>query len=171
MCGIFFCKDDKNNINNLKFIQHRGPDSTDYKIIDNFFLGFHRLAINGLNNNSNQPLENNNVHLICNGEIYNYKELSNKYNITLKTDSDCEIILHLYQKIGLKDTIKILDGVFAFVLYDANTKTYYIARDPFGIRSLYYSKVEGDMIVCSEMKGIHKYGECTQFPPGHFYSS
>lgn len=173
MCGIFFCKNGKENqVNNFKSIQHRGPDSSDFRIVDDYFLGFHRLAINGLNTNSNQPLHHNNIYLICNGEIYNYKELATEYNITLNTDSDCEIIIHLYQRMGLKNTITILDGVFAFVLYDANTKTYFIGRDPIGIRSLYFTKDDtNDLSVCSEMKGIHEYGKCTQFPPGHLYSS
>ena len=99
MCGIFFCKNNKENlINNLKSIQHRGPDSTEYKVIDDYFLGFHRLAINGLNSNSNQPICYNGVYLICNGEIYNYKDLEKEYNMNLNTQSDCEIIIHLYIK-------------------------------------------------------------------------
>ena len=81
MCGIFFCKNGKENqVNNFKSIQHRGPDSSDFIIVNDYFLGFHRLAINGLNTNSNQPLENNNVHLICNGEIYNYQKLAKEYD-------------------------------------------------------------------------------------------
>ncbi len=172
MCGIFFCKNNKENlINNLKSIQHRGPDSTEYKVIDDYFLGFHRLAINGLNSNSNQPICYNGVYLICNGEIYNYKDLAKEYNINLNTQSDCEIIIHLYIKFGLKNTINLLDGVFAFVLLDTIQDIYYIGRDPIGIRSLYYIKDKNDIYVCSEMKGISQYGECSQFPPGHFYSS
>jgi asparagine synthase (glutamine-hydrolysing) len=139
--------------------------------VNNYFLGFHRLAINGLNTDSNQPLYHDGVYLICNGEIYNYKDLCREYNITLNTESDCEIIIHLYKKVGLKNTITILDGVFAFVLLDITTDTYYIGRDPIGIRSLYYVSDRGNLSVCSEMKGINQYGVCAQFPPGHFYSS
>ena len=80
---------------------------------------FHRLAINGLNPQSGQPLtinNDNNKILMCNGEIYNYKVLAEKYDITLETESDCEIILHLYNKSTVDFFINELDGVFSFYL-------------------------------------------------------
>jgi asparagine synthase (glutamine-hydrolysing) len=144
MCGIFgiICYNnyDYQNKLNKHFIKgyKRGPEFSILKHYDNIHLGFHRLAINGLNPQSNQPFEIDNIYLICNGEIYNYKELALQNNITLTTDSDCEIILHLYQKFGIEYTLNVLDGVFAFILYDYNNKTTYIARDPYGIRPLYY---------------------------------
>jgi asparagine synthase (glutamine-hydrolysing) len=106
-------------------------------------LGFHRLAINGLNKISNQPLIFQDIVLICNGEIYNYKELYALMEIdTPTTGSDCEVIIHLYLKYGIEQTLVMLDGVFSFVLYDnrltpdLNNKVY-IARDPYGVRPLY----------------------------------
>ena len=99
-------------------------------------LGFHRLAINGLTEISNQPLVINDIVLICNGEIYNYKTLYNYMNVEPVTGSDCEVIIHLYLKYGITQTLTMLDGVFSFILYDNRitedlSNRLYIARDPF----------------------------------------
>ena len=84
------------------------------------FIGFHRLSINGLDSESNQPLIIDEIILICNGEIYNYKESYDILNINGNSNSDCEIIIHLYKKYGIRHTLEMLDGVFAFVLIDTN---------------------------------------------------
>lgn len=150
MCGIFallnYISIDNTTITNeFNKGKNRGPEFS--KLDFNYLkmvLGFHRLAINGLNSESNQPIVINDVVLICNGEIYNYKELYRVMNVTPKTDSDCEVIIHLYMKYGIEQTLTMLDGVFAFVLLDnritsdLNNKVY-VARDPFGVRPLYYS--------------------------------
>jgi asparagine synthase (glutamine-hydrolysing) len=117
-------------------------------------FGFHRLAINGLNEKSNQPLIIDNITLICNGEIYNYKELFQKINIEPTTSSDCEIIIHLYKQYGIEYTLQLLDGVFAFVLYDDNTTSsaVYIARDPYGVRPLYTMIMDPSYSYSSENK-------------------
>ena len=99
--------------------QHRGPDNTKdlfltYKDYDLYFV-FHRLAINGLDEKSNQPMSFDNCTILCNGEIYNYKQLAKEYNIQLQTNSDCEIILHLYSLMGIQ-CIELLDGVFTFII-------------------------------------------------------
>ena len=151
MCGIFaLLNSDKipiTTINN-EFLkgQGRGPE---FSKLDNSYmkmtLGFHRLAINGLNNESNQPLVIDDVVLICNGEIYNYKQLYKYMGVQPTTGSDCEVIIHLYIKYGIEQTLSMLDGVYAFILYDnrindsLNNKVY-IARDPLGVRPLYYLK-------------------------------
>ena len=117
MCGIFcflnniiFSKENLDN--NLMLGKKRGPDNTVSKIYsDNLYFGFHRLSINGIDEGSNQPIEIDNIKLICNGEIYNYKQLFNTMNIKPKTNSDCEIIIHLYKKYGIKQTLNMLDGV------------------------------------------------------------
>ena len=142
MCGIFALLNETNISNALSEFnkgKHRGPESTETAIYNNLLLGFHRLAINGLDDISNQPIIINKKALICNGEIYNYKALYNQLNITSKTNSDCEIILHMYEKFGIKQTLHMLDGVFAFVLYDFSStpNKIYVARDPFGVRPLY----------------------------------
>jgi asparagine synthase (glutamine-hydrolysing) len=120
----------------------RGPEFSVISFRDsmNFVQGFHRLAINGLNEKSNQPFSINGVSLICNGEIYNYKYLYSLMDITPETDSDCEVIIHLYTRYGMDQTLRMLDGVYSFVLQDKNRL--YVARDPFGVRPLYMTGPE-----------------------------
>ena len=151
MCGIFALLNNDNEFSE-DFIQqqfelgkNRGPEFSILKksAIKTIF-GFHRLAINGLNNESNQPIEIDNISLICNGEIYNYKELYKMMNVTPNTDSDCEVIIHLYKRYGFEHTLQMLDGVFAFILLDTRlenpTNKLYISRDPYGVRPLYILK-------------------------------
>ena len=181
MCGIFsLLFHNKNIIYDNDKIQNefnkginRGPEHSVLEYYDNIVLGFHRLAINGLNDKSNQPIVVDGIRLICNGEIYNYKELYKKYHFTPTTDSDCEIIIHLYKQFGLLRTLTYLDGVFAFVLYDENTKRVHVARDPFGVRPLFYlSKKNTTLGFASEMKQLIEFKDIndslTQFPPGQF---
>jgi asparagine synthase (glutamine-hydrolysing) len=156
MCGIFALLnyDSYQSINNdinlkKEFMkgQKRGPESSVFKQYLKFAFGFHRLAINGLNEASNQPIVFNDIHLICNGEIYNYKELYSVMNIEPETGSDCEVIIHLYIKYGIEQTLRMLDGVFSFILYDGRitddldlSNNIYVARDPLGVRPLYVLK-------------------------------
>ena len=82
-------------------------------------MGFARLSINDVSSNGDQPLiKNDNYFLICNGEIYNHKILQQENDFITQSNSDCEIIIHMYEKYGIEETLKNLDGVFAFVLYD-----------------------------------------------------
>ena len=147
MCGIFALL---NNTNIPKsFVtqafekgKHRGPEHTIYKnVMIHADFGFHRLAINGLNDESNQPIIIEDVALICNGEIYNYKELYGDMNVMPTTDSDCEVIIHMYMKYGIEHTLQMLDGVFAFILIDYRLHNkdakMFVARDPYGVRPLY----------------------------------
>ena len=151
MCGIFFLLNNQtipSDIIKSEFLKgkNRGPEFSKLdSSYNNLTLGFHRLAINGLNDEANQPLIIDDVSLICNGEIYNYKQLYKNMKIIPKTDSDCEVIIHLYIKYGIEQTLSMLDGVYAFVLLDnrnneTHNKKVYIARDPFGVRPLYYLK-------------------------------
>lgn len=150
MCGIFALL---NNNLQQQFIQEqfekgkkRGPEFSKLEVYYmKVVLGFHRLAINGLNQESNQPIVIDDIILICNGEIYNYKQLYTYSNSIPTTDSDCEVIIHLYKKYGIEQTLTMLDGVFSFILYDNRvnsdlTSRLYVARDPLGIRPLYYLK-------------------------------
>jgi asparagine synthase (glutamine-hydrolysing) len=161
MCGIFALlnhQEKQNNNDELsdtiileQFMKgvRRGPEFSklvkcldESNIENNLLLGFHRLAINGLNKESNQPLTNGNVTLVCNGEIYNYRKLYDYMGIKGTTDSDCEVIIHLYKRYGIEQTLTMLDGVYSFVLVDnrcengSRTKLY-VARDPMGVRPLY----------------------------------
>ena len=151
MCGIFALINDtfgfSSDFINEQFLkgQRRGPEFSKLKVVSmKATFGFHRLAINGLNNESNQPMEIGDITLICNGEIYNYKELYSMMNVEPSTDSDCEVIIHLYKKYGMDHTLQLLDGVFSFLLldnkYDIIGNKLYVARDPYGVRPLYVLK-------------------------------
>lgn len=160
----------------------RGPEHSTLKQIDkNTLFGFHRLAINGLDDISNQPMTIDNITLICNGEIYNYKELFLYIGIEPKTNSDCEIIIHLYKKYGIEYLLQLLDGVFAFVLYDGNNEEIYVARDPYGVRPLYVLNYKDNNMYgfASELKVLSclmndttkpstKYGSINHILPGTY---
>ena len=147
MCGIFALLNNLHLPKNLILQEfekgkHRGPEYSIYKnVMIHADFGFHRLAINGLNDESNQPILYKNIALICNGEIYNYKELYHEMDVKPTTESDCEVILHLYMKYGIEHTLQMLDGVFSFLLldyrYDNVDAKLYVARDPYGVRPLY----------------------------------
>jgi asparagine synthase (glutamine-hydrolysing) len=182
MCGIFsYTYQDSSPTERVKDYgnkcQHRGPDNTKTLEIHsdntNTYLMFHRLSINGQNEVSNQPLVHNNCVLMCNGEIYNYKSLAIEHGITLRTDSDCEIIIHLYMKLGMKlgmnELLNSLDGVFSFVLYDRNINQIFIGHDPFGIRSLYWFHDKNQLGIASEMKCLYDLNQNIEFyPPGSY---
>lgn len=181
MCGIFsylgknFSFDDLVALSNK--IKHRGPDSSNHISLDfddkQFFLGFHRLAINGLDEISNQPLKDvdNQIYLIANAEIFNYKVLIEENDFDYKSNSDCEIIIHMYKKYGIDETCKKLDGEFAFLLVDMNEKVYYVARDQLGVRSLYWTKNDDEFAISSEVKALIDFDGVKQFPIGSYWSS
>jgi len=196
MCGIFAILNENSLFTN-SFIKEqfdkgktRGPEYS--KLINvgiNLTFGFHRLAINGLNDKSNQPITIDYVTLICNGEIYNYKELYALMKIVPVTDSDCEVIIHLYKRYGIEQTLQMLDGVFSFILCDntnvdlesgINTKSnkVYVARDPYGVRPLYVLKNSNNknnfVGFASELKCLSSFQNATNnfvvehFEPGTF---
>ena len=152
----------------------RGPD--DSRIIDTGkgLLGFHRLAIMGLTPSGMQPFELNGSYVVCNGEIYGYEklkeQLSGKY--TFYSDSDCEILLPLYEEYGV-DMFRMLDAEFACIIYDGKSGEYIAARDPIGIRPLYYGYDDkGVIIFASEPKNLVGLTEkIMPFPPGHYYKN
>uniref|UniRef100_A0A6C0B5F4 asparagine synthase (glutamine-hydrolyzing) n=1 Tax=viral metagenome TaxID=1070528 RepID=A0A6C0B5F4_9ZZZZ len=185
MCGIFGFIDDASlsteQLNLLKTFamkcQHRGPDNTQEKLINNnIYLVFHRLMINDISERGNQPISHpsdNSLTLICNGEIYNYKELAEDNDFKMKSSSDCEIILHMYKKYGIEHTVKNLDGVFAFILVDETLNRVWAARDPIGVRSMFIGETETSTCVASELKSITNskislVNNIRQFPPGHY---
>lgn len=150
----------------------RGPD--DSRVVDTKkgVLGFHRLAIMGLHPEGMQPFELDGSYVVCNGEIYGFeklkKELEKKYSF--KSDSDCEILLPMYEEYGV-EMFKRLDAEFACIIYDAKSEEYIAARDPIGIRPLFYGYDDKGVIVfASEAKNL--VGLCKKvipFPPGHYY--
>jgi asparagine synthase (glutamine-hydrolysing) len=149
MCGIvgILGKDQENKDSIVsemaKIIEHRGPDQDGFFSDDYVGLGMRRLSIIDISHGK-QPISSadENLLIFFNGEIYNYKklrvELINK-GYTFKTESDTEVILHLYEAYG-KSGISKLRGMFAFCIYDKTSHTVFIARDYFGIKPLYYLK-------------------------------
>lgn len=182
MCGIFALLNYDNysiDMVNTEFMkgQSRGPEFSKLETTyAKMLLGFHRLAINGLNVESNQPLVINDVVLICNGEIYNFKELYQTMGVTPNTGSDCEAIIHLYLRYGIEQTLNMLDGVFSFILYDVQNGKMYVARDPFGVRPLYYLSNNKYLYgFASELKCLEKFynydvenSSMVQFQPGTY---
>lgn len=180
MCGIFALllsedcdKIDERLLNNYFMLgKKRGPEYSKLeKINKKLYFGFHRLAINGLDIISHQPINNDNLSLICNGEIYNYKQLFEKINITPKTNSDCEIILQLYKILGNR-CFNLLDGVFGCVLYDKETNEIIISRDPYGVRPLYICYYRNKNIgICSDVRPLlfdRNIEKIQKFTPGSY---
>lgn len=151
----------------------RGPDRTRCLETGPWFLCFHRLSIMGLHEEGMQPFAlPNGTSVVCNGEIYNFRGLKKKElaGTSFVSDSDCEVLLPLYQKFGT-EMFGMLDAEFALILYDAEADFLIAARDPIGIRPLYYGYAEdGSIVFASEPANL--IGFCRDirpFPPGHYY--
>ncbi len=170
-CGVSY--DEDTFMKGFKETISRGPD--DSRVVDtgDGLLGFHRLAIMGLTPSGMQPFELNGNYVVCNGEIYGFEKLRNdllKKGYRFQSDSDCEILLPLYKEYGT-DMFRMLDAEYALIIYDAKNNEYIAARDPIGIRPLYYGYDKKNTIVfASEAKNL--VGMCDKimpFPPGHYY--
>ena len=183
MCGIVCAFDIKSNSdfvrsNVLKMAQkvrHRGPDWSGVYSDNNAVLAHERLAIVDPTSGK-QPIisDDGNKVIAVNGEIYNHKDLKEKYvsDYNFKTESDCEVILPLYEKIGV-NFLNDLNGIFGFALYDSSHDKYIVARDHMGIIPLYMGwDKENTFYVSSELKSLE--GVCNKielFPPGHYLDS
>uniref|UniRef100_H2YGS9 Asparagine synthetase [glutamine-hydrolyzing] n=1 Tax=Ciona savignyi TaxID=51511 RepID=H2YGS9_CIOSA len=193
MCGIWalfgYDTTDVTQFTCALTMAHRGPDCFRFENVSemrNAKLAFHRLEVVG--NVGGMQVMTSSTHdqlphltLICNGEIYNCRKLKEEFAFEFESTSDCEVILHLYDKFGAEETSKLLDGVFAYVIVDTREYRVIISRDTFGIRPMfYYVTKDGQMGVCSEVKGesefIHtspgcgedKTGLIQAFPPAHY---
>ncbi|HET8655504.1 MAG TPA: asparagine synthase B [Longimicrobiaceae bacterium] len=158
-----------------KLQRHRGPDWSGIYANDRAILAHERLAIVDVLHGAQPLLNESGTHaLAVNGEIYNHRELraALREPYPFKTDSDCEIILALYREKGA-DLVRDLNGIFAFVLYDAERDRYLIARDHMGIIPLYTGRdEEGNFYVSSEMKALLPVCRSVEeFPPGHVLDS
>lgn len=183
MCGIACAFDLKQSAEELrpqlleisKKIRHRGPDWSGIYSSKNAVMAHERLAIVDPASGK-QPLYSKDKKLVlaANGEIYNHRELRTQFegSYEFSTESDCEVILALYQKKG-PSFIDNMNGIFAFALYDAEKDAYLIARDHMGIIPLYMGwDKNGTFYVASELKALE--GTCTKielFPPGHYLYS
>jgi asparagine synthase (glutamine-hydrolysing) len=164
MCGIVgkyyfnkdaYCSNDLRTM--IKAIGHRGPDDSGEYCDERIALGFARLSIIDTIT-GHQPLlnENNKIILVANGEIYNFQELRQdllSMGHCFRTRSDCEVILHLYEEYG-QEFIEMLNGMFAFCLYDSSMELAIIARDRVGIKPMYFFHDADKLVFGSEIKGI-----------------
>ena len=151
----------------------RGPH--DQRIIDvkGGILGFQRLSIMGLTPEGMQPFELDGSYVVCNGELYGFRKVRDELiskGYKFKSDSDCEIILPMYKEYGT-DMFAMLDAEFACVIYDGETGGFIAARDPIGIRPLYYGHAaDGAVVFASEPKNlVNICKKIMPFPPGHYY--
>jgi asparagine synthase (glutamine-hydrolysing) len=162
----------------LKSIEHRGPDDKGTYFGDGIGLGMCRLAIIEIAAGK-QPASDSTekIHIVWNGEIYNYKKLYNQMDSSPITDSDCEVIIHLYIKYGIEQTLIMLDGVYSFVMYDIVQNKFFVARDPLGVRPLYklYNKHNNLYGFASELKCLEFFYNLNnndyfieQFEPGTY---
>lgn len=200
MCSIFaFCGkqgDDTKVKEALKKTHSRGPDASRIANTGNGWLGFNRLSIMGLTEAGMQPFvygqkgtlqvdkgpaeawgkslpPGSETALVCNGEIYGFRPLKEQLidrGYRFISESDCEILPALYQEYGT-DMFRMLDAEFALVLYDVKADAYVAARDPIGIRPLYYGVTEeGTYVFASEPKNLLTFTErIFPFPPGHYF--
>ncbi|WP_075877829.1 asparagine synthase B [Merdibacter massiliensis] len=152
----------------------RGPDDTRILDTGEGILGFHRLAIMGLDERGMQPFIKDDSMVVCNGEIYGFRSLRKQLEekgYSFISDSDCEILLPLYEELGTAMFAQ-LDAEFALILYDGKKYQFIAARDPIGIRPLYYGyDQKGSIVFASEPKNLTSLCEKVYpFPPGHYYA-
>lgn len=174
MCGIWLVLGQLANKEGVRAyldaLKARGPEySAVVDDISGVLLGFTRLAINGLTPAGHQPFKNEDLYTICNGEIYNYKDLASRHDMDLpEGTSDCAVLPFLYKKFTPTTMCRALDGVFALSIVDVEKKTVFIARDPYGVRPLFEATyADGSRVWSSELKGIPSgYTEVQPFPPG-----
>jgi asparagine synthase (glutamine-hydrolysing) len=173
MCGIFALfgtkpPSEKTITECLKKLDPRGPEYKSLVNYGNAYLGFTRLAINGLTTNGNQPINHKNSSVICNGEIYNYKTLAQKWSINLPDgSSDCQVLATLFTNLSPSEACRALDGVFAIVVLDFEKQTITVARDPYGVRPLYVGQGDGFQAFASEIKALTPIcNTIIPFPPG-----
>lgn len=177
MCSIMgYCGSDavyESFCKGFRKTQSRGPD--DSRIVDTGkgFLGFHRLAIMGMTDSGMQPFRLDGNYIVCNGEIYGYEKVKSDLiakGYSFDSGSDCEILLPMYREYGV-DMFGMLDAEFALIIYDGKAKEYIAARDPIGIRPLYYGYDPAGLIVfASEAKNLIEIcDKIYPFPPGHYY--
>ncbi|MDB4413706.1 asparagine synthase (glutamine-hydrolyzing) [Pirellulaceae bacterium] len=153
-------------------LSNRGPDCG--KIItEPSIMGFRRLAIMDTSDKGVQPFEKGRVKVLCNGEIYNHKELEKRWDLNCVSGSDCECIIHLYKKLGWYKTFTQLRGDFAVIIIDGPDM--YFGRDNIGVRPLYWGRTKsGNFALASYARALTEYcNEVGQVPPGtgHYKSS
>lgn len=156
----------------LERINHRGPDDTEVVEINQMWMGFKRLAIMDLSHAADQPFSKQGIWAVCNGEIYNYRKLKTVFSdYVYQSESDCEVLLPLFEKAGIEGLVEQVDAEFACVIYDESSDSIFAARDPIGIRPLFYGySKEGKIAFASEVKALQGLVfDIKPFPPGHYF--
>lgn len=174
MCGLVYVGDleveDEKIVQAYKSLEHRGPDDQQLLKNKNGFFAFTRLSIMDLTPSGDQPFQNDNLTVLCNGEIYNFRQLKKIYDYTYVSESDCEVLLPIFRK-HHEQIVEIIDGEYAFVIYNQDTDSVFAARDPMGIRPLFYGYTKNNKICfASEAKALMSICEVIKpFPPGTYY--
>lgn len=177
MCGIIATTDSKVKMEDfmkgLEALDDRGPDMKRVEKTESGILGFDRLAIMGLTPEGMQPFHLGKCSVVCNGELYGFrpvKEELEKDGYQFQSDSDCEIILPLYEKYGV-EMFQHLDAEYAMVIYDGELDEYIASRDPIGIRPLFYGYTKDDKISFgSTAASLQPFCDrIYPFPPGTYY--
>ena len=143
-----------------EYIAHRGPDAEGIHEGENFVLGHRRLSIIDTTAQSNQPLysDDKSIVLVFNGELYNYLELKKELSDhEFKTNSDTEVLIAAYQKWGMAALDKF-NGMFSFALWDDNLKSLFLVRDRLGIKPLYFSQTNQQVVFASEVRALLESG-------------
>jgi asparagine synthase (glutamine-hydrolysing) len=173
MCGIAgaFGKQASQQVEKmLTKLHHRGPDGSGLINLPSGTLGHTRLAILDVQG-GHQPMRSDAAWITYNGEIYNYRELAQKYlaGLRMQTHCDTEVIVKLYRKLG-SGCVELLDGMFAFAIIQGSEL--FMARDPLGIKPLYWGECAGVLYFASEIKSLALVvDEVREFPAGHWYHS
>ncbi len=171
MCGIMgsYPKEDEDAVDaGISMLQHRGPDAQQVTETPSGTFGHSRLAILDVAE-GHQPMTAQGHWIILNGEIYNYHDLQTKLDKPVSTDSDTEVVLRLYVQYG-PDCVSLLDGMFAFAIADADHL--FLARDPLGIKPLYYTTHRQRLYFASEIKSLIGLSpDIKEFPPGYWWHS
>lgn len=167
MCGIITLFGEERHVP-IELFTHRGPDDYRTETMGKCRMDFYRLAINDLSSTGMQPFVRANRMLVCNGEIYNHQSFRTGNE---KGKSDCEVLVNLIYMIGIENTVKSINGDFAMVY--TNGERVFAARDPVGVRPMFYTRYAKDSIAfASEAKALTFLGTRIDiFPPGHFYDS
>lgn len=174
MCGLVYVGDpsieEEKIIKAYKRLEHRGPDDQQFLKNKNGYFAFTRLSIMDLTPSGDQPFQNDNLTTLCNGEIYNFRQLKEKYEYTYVSESDCEVLLPIFRKEREK-IVDIIDGEYAFVIYNQDDNSIFAARDPMGIRPLFYGyTVNKKICFASEAKALmHICHDIKPFPPGYYF--
>ena len=168
MCGFLgeFCfnnakvtsEDSFNTL--LELSKHRGPDATEVYRAEQYQLGFNRLAILDLSERGNQPKQSpsGRYKVVFNGEIYNYQDLAETYNLkNLRSTSDTEVLVSLFDLLGVRETVVLLNGMFAIAVLDTELNSFYLTRDFAGIKPLFYSIGYSGLVAASQFDQVFKH--------------